>query len=650
MSRRPPGAVAAGPLAPVLAKALTGAAVRDPAGRRAELAEFVDGLPEQRSLLALAATVDELLAWPPVVEAHGGQLHHALLRDLEPLVDSHPLLAASRLEGALRLAIADAVPPFTVLGQLTAFAPGRPEDFTEALPRLLGAAMDRWAGEPAITAPLRDALDRLRHEDSAAVDAAFELGCDDLRTALTATEMTTVLEALSGARSRFATVDSAEQARHDARAHAAACDAILAFAAQHRSRLADAADRLTAALDQRSAWLRGTHRPPWLRPRHAAEPAWRRLVLLLRAAADRLAETIWMDVWEALGAVLDTYTQVRSLQPLPGARNAPGLAVVIEPTIENAIVRSQTRLAALRRTVVEVSAAQNPRLPPRTARLLLDRIERTGTGRRPDPPQPWTPSETDAEAAVSRAHRLAPALVRVLGERHASGLTAELCDDDLLMLDGVVHNSEVARSRTAHPVLDPLLETLLEQLAESPEFTGDVRATFGLLLEQTLRFLLSRADLTAATWGRKDADYRRALSKGDRRPRESDLQRDYHQWLATGQLGGLVSVEANDVAMGRADVTTTFGSVRYVTEVKRELRDSSRSGIEAAHLAQAAEYGCANVPFGQLLVLDLTAHARGTPRVDERVWLARHPAPRGGADRLVIVGVVTGNRATPHEL
>lgn len=653
--RRPPGAVAAGPQAPVLARALTTAAGRGAPGWRGALAEFIDGLPAQRSLLALASTIDALLAGPDVVQEHGVRLHDALLHDLGPVIERDPLIAASRLEGAVRLAIADAVSPFTVLGRLTGFAPTTPEEFTETLPRLLGAAMDRWVGEPAITTPLREALDRLRHDEAAAVDAAFELACDDLRTALTATEMPAVLESLTTARSRFATVDAAEQARHDARAYAAACDAILAFAAQDPDRLADAADRLTTALDQRSAWLRGTHQPQWLRPRHAAEPAWRRLVLLLRAAAARLAETIWMDVWEALGAVLDAYTQVRSLQPLPGARTAPGLAVVIEPTIENAIVRSQSRLAALRRTVVEASAIENPPLPPRTAQLLLDRIESTGTDRRPDLPQaartpPEEDEDEDGHAATSRAHRLAPALVRVLGERHAAGLTAGLCDDDLRMLDGVVHSSEIARSRTAHPVLDPLLETLLGQLSDSPEFTGRVRATFGMLLEQTLRFLFSRADLTSTTWGRGETDYRRPLRKGERRPRESDLQRDYHQWLATGQLGGLVAVEATDLAMGRADVTTTFGSLRYVTEIKRELRDSSRGHIEAQHVPQAAAYGGTNVPFGQLLVLDLTPHPHGAPRVDESVWLAKHRPPHGGTDRYVIVGVITGNRPTPHEL
>jgi hypothetical protein len=87
------------------------------------------------------------------------------------------------------------------------------------------------------------------------------------------------------------------------------------------------------------------------------------------------------------------------------------------------------------------------------------------------------------------------------------------------VLKGILHSNELARSRTAHPILDPLLDNLLRQLAESPHFIGSVRDTFGLLLEQTLRFLLSRADITTKTWGlhkEKDKDYRRQLKKGER--------------------------------------------------------------------------------------------------------------------------------------
>ncbi|GAA2354094.1 hypothetical protein GCM10009854_35150 [Saccharopolyspora halophila] len=651
------GAVAASPFAPVLAAALADAARRDATGWREALAEFVDGLGGQPSLLALTGALDELLAEPVVVRTHGTRLHDVLLRDLTAAIEQNPLLAAGRLEGAVRLAISDAVAPFGVLDELTDFGPGTPEDFTEPLPRLLGAAMDRWAGEAAITAPLREALDRLRHDDAAAVDAIFELGCDDLRAALTAAEMPAVLAALTEARARFATADAAEQARHDARAHGAACDAVLAFAAQDRPRLAEAADRLTAALDQRSAWLRGTHQPPWLRPRHAAEPAWRRLVLMLRSASERLAETIWMDVWEALGAVLDAYTQVRTLRPLPGEQVAPGLAAVVEPTIENAILRKQSLLAALRRSVVEARCAEHPPLPPRATQLLLERIEAPDTRHRRDLPHTSRtapdPDEDDEahHPGSGRAQRIAPALVRLLGQRQAAGLTTELGDDELRLLDGVVHGSEVAQSRTAHPVLDPLLQRLLGELAESPQFIGEVRETFSLLLEQTLRFLLSRADLATRTWGASPADdYRRRLSADEPRPRERQLQQDYQQWLASGQLGGLLAVEAADLAMGRADMVTDFGPLRYTTEIKRELRDASREAIESRYLPQAAEYGNTNAPFGQLLVLDLTPHPHGAPRVDESIWLARHRPPGSEIDRLVVIGVVTGNRSTPHEL
>ncbi len=651
--------VAASPLAPVLAHALAEVAGAGTVGWQTATASFIEGLTGQQSLLALVSSLDELLASPVTVEEQGTLLHDVLLRDLASLIHSHPLLAAGRLEGAVRLAVAGAVTPFGVLGHLTAPPSNAPEEFTERLPRLLGAAMDRWANETTIATSLWSALDQLRHDEAAAVDAAFELACHQLRSALAAETLPAAMEALTAARSGFATVDAAEEARHDAKAYAAACDAVLAFAAHDQARLTEAANRLTAALDQREAWLTGLHAPSWLRPRRAAELAWQRLVLLLNAAAQRLSETVWMDVWEALATVLDAYTQARTARPLPGVEATPGLAAVVEPAIENAILHQQSLLAALRRSVTEVSKLDSPPLDAHTAERLLARIEAVATGQRERhgrTSRAASEGDDDEEphgVGTARLHRLAPALVHALGERQAADLAADISEDHLLVLEGVVHSSELARSRTAHPVLDPLLENLLGQLAESPHFVGEVRDTFGLLLEQTLRFMLSRADLTTKTWGlhkEKDKDYRRQLKKGERRPVEADLQQDYYQWLATGQLGGLVSVEATDIATGRADVVVTFGTLRYLTEIKRELTNSSHANLEDKYIRQAAEYGNTNVPFGQLLVLDLTPQPDGAPRVDESVWLAQHRPPDATTDRMVIVGVVAGNRPTPHDL
>jgi hypothetical protein len=59
------------------------------------------------------------------------------------------------------------------------------------------------------------------------------------------------MEALTSARSSFATVDAAEEAQHDAQAYGAACDAALAFAARDQSRSTLAVSQLTTALDHR---------------------------------------------------------------------------------------------------------------------------------------------------------------------------------------------------------------------------------------------------------------------------------------------------------------------------------------------------------------------------------------------------------------
>lgn len=650
--------IAAGPLAPMLAHALAAAVDAAPDEWHVATASFIEGLPGQESLLALASSLDELLTSASMIRAQGSQLSNALLRDLTSLIHTNPLLAAGRLEGAVRLAVAGATPPFRVLSHLTTPSSTAPEEFTERLPRLLGAAIDRWANEDTIAAALHAALDQLRHDSTAGVDAAFELACWRLRSALTAETLPAAMDALAIARSEFATVDAAMEGRHDARAYGAACDALLAFAAHDHARLIDANGRLTVTLNQRDAWLNGMNAPTWLQPRRAAELTWRRLVLVLNAASDRLSETVWMDVWDALATVLDVYTQARTVRPLPGLDTVPGLAAIVQPTIENAILRQHSLLAALRRSVTEISQFDTPPFDPTMADLLLTRIETAATGLRAThiraPRQ--APDEGDDEEPhpvdTTRLYRLAPSLVHILGERQAADLANDIADDKLQILEGIVHSTELARSRTAHPVLDRLLEDLLKQLTQSPDFVGDVRDTFGLLLEQTLLFLLSRADLTTKTWGlhKKDNDYRRALKDGEARPLEADLQQDFHQWLQAGPLNGLVTVERIDIALGRADVVVTFGTIRYTTEMKREIVNSTPEFLEEKYLHQAAEYGNANVPFGQLLVLDLTSHPDGAPRLDEAVWLARHRPPGATKDRMIVVGVVAGNRLTPSEL
>ncbi|QEN12934.1 hypothetical protein ACRDU6_09790 [Mycolicibacterium sp. ELW1] len=648
--------IAAGPYAPILAEALAAAMEMGLDEWHLAIARFIDALPYQRSLLALAGSVDALLGSKRILETYGPQVSNALLHDLTTLISSKPLLAAGRLEGAVRLAIAGASPPFAVLSHLTELPKSIPEEFAERLPRLVGAASDCWASNDVIAAALHGALEELRHDPAAGIDAVYELGCWGIRSALNAESLPSAMHALTTARADFTTVDAAEEGRHDAQTYAAACDALLAFAAQDKARMADASGRLDESLSQRSAWLSGMHAPAWLQPRLAAELSWRRLVLLLQAAANRLDEIVWLDVWEALSTVLDAYAQSRTARPLPGLLASPGLAAVVEPTIENALLEKQSLLAALRRVCVEVPSADPLPFDRATADQLLGRIEvvaaRSRESESVTTELDGDKDDDDEPVDSPRLYLLAPSLVHVLGAAHAEDLANGLTDSKLRLLEGVVQTRELARSRTSHPVLDSLLDDLLQQMAQSPDFVGETRKSFGLLLEQTLLFLLSRADLTTKTWGlgEKIKDYRRVLEDGDPRPVEADLQYDFHQWLQSGPLSGLVAVERSDIAIGRADVIVTFGTVRYLTEIKRELTASDPNDLEEKYLHQAAEYGNTNVPFGQLLVLDLTPHPDGTLRLDESVWLAKHCPAGATRERMVVVGVVAGNRLTPSGL
>jgi hypothetical protein len=110
---------------------------------------------------------------------------------------------------------------------------------------------------------------------------------------------------------------------------------------------------------------------------------------------------------------------------------------------------------------------------------------------------------------------------------------------------------------------------------------------------------------------------------------ESDLQRDFHHWLQSGQLHNIVQVETVDGGMGRADVMVHFGSLRYLTEIKKDATD--------------------NAPVGQFLVLDLTGKTTGTLRLDELTWTTAHRPTGATIDRAIVVGLVTGNRVTPAD-
>lgn len=633
--------LAASPAAPLAAAALAVATRRAPGGDWGPaVEEFSRGLAAQRSVLALADTVDELLADPAVASAAAVGIHGLLPRDPDPLITTNPHLAATRLEAALRVALAGSGTPYLVLHRLTTIPNDAPDEYAEAIPRLIGAALDAWGADTSLTTPLVDALRVLRAHHAATADATFELACDTLRTALRLPNAETATAVLADAADEFAAAEELDEARDDAAAYGSVCRAVTAFAAGDYDTLVAAAARLRLVLGRRDAWHLNSHLPAWRQPVRDAETDWLALVLALRDAIDRLRERSWLDTAAAIGQIARVYVAERTTAP------APGLTATIRPAVENAVAANAVLADQLLRAVDNDRARGQPLLPA-AADELAAAIRRRHVQQPGDDDAAEDDDAEEGKYADKRLARIAPRLER-LGREVCRALETALNDEQLAELDALLVSSE-AVDVNADPLLSEMRSHILDALSANPRFRADARAAVVLLLNRTLTFLRDRYDRGGPLLP-NGTDIIRRLGDGDRVPVEADLQYEFYVWLATSwPLAGRVTLEQPRVGTGRVDVITHALDVRLATEVKRELDNSSPEALEE-YVPQTAQYSGSSEPFSQLLVLDLTDHSNGARPLLDLTWVAEHRADSDASPQHVIVAVVVGNRPTPRQL
>jgi hypothetical protein len=623
---------AVGPLAPLVCRAMVNQTgpVPDP-----WVSALLTGLAGQSNLLALLEATDALLAASAFLGRHGTRLHATFLRGHAATLGHRPLIAAAFAEAALRLAIVDIgnVPATVAMlspDDVTVLDP----DYTERLPRLVGAALDTWGADRSAGTALRQTLVGLQDVPDASTDATVEHGLDLLRQAVA--DPVNVRARLVVARQQFANAEAAEEGRHDAALYGAGIDAVMGFFRESSDDLSRAQTGIRAGLARRAAMLRNSHVPEWRRPREIATRAWDRLAGILGDALSTVGRTSWPIAWTALDAVLDAYVLDRSLIPVPGVPGPDGLARLVRPIIETSIVERQVLLVQLRDATDEAGkAAAEPYARIGQLRRLRERLDQLA---RPDTHQtlPADPGVVVRERLIG----IAPTLIAELGMTAAAHVAAGLDDEGLRLVEGVTYNAAVSRAATRDPVMARMLQQLTTDLLGCPDYTGEVRQAFDSVLEATVTFLATRHDLQRSA----DIDY---LTLTRPPPREARLQDDYANWLRQGPLAGRIGVEIPNVATGRADVQISFGTTKFYVEVKREQSDASKRALERSYLTQAADYSGTSAALGLMLVLDLTPHPSGVRHLSDCAWVTRYRPTNSDVDRYVVVAVVIGNRGTP---
>lgn len=612
---------------------------RDDIGRRIDRA-VIEGFAGHDRHSSYSSAAARLLTYPQLAQRLGRPLEKALLAQAEaaaePGVDpAQASIGATALETVLHLSTTGVCKPYqllTVLTDLTDRIATAPVELCTRLPRVAGLAHEHFGDDTLVTL-----LQRLLSVADAEPDAGFELAMAELRRALDAPDEATIVPSLMDARKGFAAVEAADEDRHDARAYAAAIDAIMAFRQSDTTPLREAADRLQSAVTHRHAWLGRTYSPPWNWARGQAEIAWLQLAQTLTTAAQPAHEAWYCHPSQPIAALLDAYQAGRSFiahTQSPGQLHA--VETLVKPTIEAAFVRDTHRL-----TLLDHALEHDPAFTDNEAARSLHQAVHGALDRSAPGNIGRDPGGGDQGKAPTRL----TAVLHRMGVTDAHEQLRHLPPQIQDRLETLLWNEEVAQASGGNIKVERKLQELLSELSTAPDWAiPQIAGPFKILLRQTLLYLDSRFDIGGEMGGDRTAFLR--ATPGSRPAKERPMHQDYKDWLDQGPLYNQVRAEVFDRGGGRADIVVYFPHASFSVECKREQDDASKDGLRR-YVGQASAYTQTDAALGILLVLDLTNHSTGTPDLFANVWV-EHVRRSPDEDARCIVVARLPVRPTPH--
>lgn len=538
------------------------------------------------------------------VDARADELHSALAS-----IALKALCHLSLLEDGARFLLFDA------LGAIGA----TPEHqvFATAASWVAGVTFDRWR-EPAAS----ECLERLTTIDGEA-DASFWLGQTLLVNALELNDADSIRTALRGTLEHFDRAAAVGEDRPDAVLYGATVRFITDYSTgTDKARLAEHLDTATSACHHYMIDGIGLAEiPEWMRPRYDAEARWVDLLQRLHAAIEAEDRDAWFGAPQLIDGLADAYVAAHTLTPtrsyLPSQGNATGIVDTVIPRVASPFLDDIVPLAYLDRWLDQTDH-------PDAAAFRNAVTARVGEG---------------ANRGKARTAGDYPAVIKHLGSI-PDGVDPEFVAQIEHLLEDV-DADKVARTER---VVTELLATLYDGLSECPDFTGEVRYYFTIVVDQVIRFLHTRMNAQENTFGR------RLAYLYDPNAHEDLMGLDLREFI-TGNVAGVINCEVQQIAGGRTDLIVQFDGFSITLELKREKTDVTVDGLAANYLPQLASYESTNVTLGMLVVLDLTDKPTGAANIRDNAWVARVAGPNpDDRERFAVVVRLPGNRKAPSSL
>lgn len=566
-------------------------------------------LEREDDATVLAEMVDCFDELPTIPQALGRGAWE-IFRGRFELRSEHSWMRSQALRGALIVAQGD---PSLVRRLQSYLLDVKADDdgaYLRHVAKVAGVILSRYPDDD-----FRDLLSRLVDVDTAAAEAALELGFDRLQEGLLAKTHDVLTSALADAQGWFRRSLAMGEKRSDAALYEI-CTSVL-IDVQHRGMHCDLAidlPKLQRAAVEYSAYAVDRHSAKsWLGTSSRERFHWLSMATKLAMVAHSFTKDIWLQAALVIeDELLSIFFASEKVFSRPGGH---GMDILGRRALVQSLRKRRYYLQALDQWLAENTdsdqALNVEQLRDTVSQSLVGALHRS----------PFD------EATESR-------LVDFLKQAGLDAATAEMTAAQLDV--SIDRNRQVA----------DLWAAVMGKLSDNPDYKREhSRALLEHMCTLLVRFLDYRANVGRST----DPSAEYVFRRGTDLPVEHDLQLDFLKFLTTSDAPSF-RAEARDVGGGRADIAIEYRGVKSIVEVKKDNNVPDNAALAKRYAGQSAGYLSTGVRFGFLLVLDLTDRKGHQPHISEQISVERKVPDGSEVEHHIVVARIQAKRKTPHDL
>ena len=518
-------------------------------------------------------------------------------------LNKNSIVRSRLLEAAFLHSLNDRSKRFKLISNLIEVSVEDNNEYLRHVSKILGLCYSNWQEEE-----LLKKLEEIKDFNKGSDEVWFELGMCYILNALNSDTKEDAFRNFILAKDHFQKSIELNSERPDGEAYEACISILLSLKNSEFKIDRDVKlKNITRAITIYNAWHLSKNDSIWMSARNIEIANWYILVDKLDYLLNQLKEPVWLEPLVVIeNYLLNIYTASRTILK---RGHSGGLDKIVQPIIQNSLNNEANQLMVLEKWL---SLKKDSELGEIGKKIKED--------------------INFAKSKFSNSYPIS-SLLKLSSEKQNE-------------FDRFVSDYKDYNTNNIPIHIENIFNKCIPKLSIVSDFKNDtIQMPFKILLFHSIQFLKLRMD--GSKTNHKNFSY---SFEQDKRPLESELQKDYYQYMQTALFQGNTTIEKSDIASGRVDVYFSFDKFNISAEIKRDWDDCSFDSLKTKYLGQASEYSNTDAKLGFLIVLDLTPKSNGVKSIESSVKIEIVEKEDDPIKRAIVVIVVPGMRKTPSSI